>query len=206
MRGRRVLVTGHTRLQGQLAGDVAARARSPGLRPRPASPRRDPAIALLGGRSERSSICAMRRRGLTPSRASSPRSVPSGGATTGAAQLPRAGDDLRHQRHGPRAPARGRARAPGVRVVVATSDKCYLNATRAQGTARATRSAGMTRTARPRPAPRSSRRAIARASSPRATARPWPSPPRGPATSSAGATGRRTGSSPTWSAPHGRAG
>ena len=90
--------------------------------------------------------------------------VPSRRPAAGAAQLPRAGGDLRRQRHGPGQPARGGAgdaeRRRRWSTPPPTSAISTANARRA--TARTTRSAATIRTAPPRPAPRSSRRASAR--------------------------------------------
>ena len=82
--------------------------------------------------------------------------LPPGGAAAGAAQLSRAGRDLRQQRHRPRAPARSRARTAPRCASWSTRPptRCYREPRcRAAATARTTRSAATIPTAPPRPAP-----------------------------------------------------
>ena len=195
------------RLQGLVARALAAGAGRRRVRPGAAGRRRARTICGCSACRCDEALVDLRDAGAVRRRAAplpARGGVPPRRPAAGAARLPRAGGDLRHQRRAAWSTCSRRCgRRPSVQGGRQRDHRQVLSRTAnaRAATARTTRSAATIRTAPRRPAPRSSRRATAAASCagrrPRHRSR-WRR--RAPATSSAAATGARTAWSPTWSA------
>ena len=150
------------RLQGRVAGALArtaGRARCSAWRCRPTP---SPRCIRCSRRCERPALAARRHPRSGGGRGGGGRGAaadrhPHGGAGAGAALVSRAGRDVRHQRHGHRAPARRAARRRRARRPCWSSPPTRSIATTATATPspRTTRSAAPTPTRPPRPRPRS---------------------------------------------------